>query len=289
MARKRNVKRTEAQTADNQVEATETLDADADLAAIEAPLDAGGDAEIEIDAADVDAAEPEVPVDAKDDSGDYVDEALAAMEADAAPAPAPVSDEDLESDAAADVENDAVKAEAYASQTSEIDTSAGETAPEEAVDAAPAEEKPKKEKKAPAPKLSFEEAIRVMHSAEPICLDAEEGPLDEAGIATLIADVPQKKVREKVLQTLNAVISGGKLSVYTAIALELLKTAYHSGEPLTAEQIAKAYEEKGYKSGTVAAQKGQMLVVFSALGMAKRSGSTLTPNPNSVLLDALCS
>jgi hypothetical protein len=86
------------------------------------------------------------------------------------------------------------------------------------------------------------------------------------------------------------VLNDGNISKYTVIALEVLKAAYHEEcKPVTAGDIKKAYEAHGYKSGTVNAQQGQMMVLFSALGMAKRvDRSTLQPNPNSVLLDALC-
>lgn len=287
MARKRN-KMTKS---DDKVEVgSEVLTSDADLAAIEALLD--GDAEVVLDSPEPDA-EPVEAEAAKDESaGDdaaLMDEALAAIEAE--PAPAVVSDEDAADDVAEALAGEEAKSEAYADQKSDIDIKedAVEAAPETKAEVKTEAEKEKAPKKPASPKLGFEETIRLMHANDPITLDSEEGPLNDDGIATLIADVYQVKVREKVTNLLNGVLKDAGISKYTVIALEVLKKAYHEDTVVTAADIKKAYEAHGYKSGTVNAQQGQMMVLFSALGMAKRvDRGTLKPNPNSVLLDALC-
>ena len=123
-------------------------------------------------------------------------------------------------------------------------------------------------------------------------LDSEEGPLDEEQLAQAMHNVTQIKVREKVVNLLQHVTQGASLSVYTKIAAELLVKAQLDGcKPLSLADIKKAYEAKGYKSGTVNAQAGQMMVLFSSLSMAKRGSvrGILEPNPNSVILDALAS
>lgn len=284
MARKRN----KMAKSDDKVEAgSEVLTSDADLAAIEALLD--GDAEVALDSPEPDAEPVEAEAATDESAGDdqaLMDEALAAIEAE--PAPAVVSDEDVTDDVAEAIAGEEAKGEAYADQTSDIDIK------EDAVEAAPETKvETKVETKAPkkpaSPKLGFEETIRLMHANDPITLDSEEGPLNDDGIATLIADVYQVKVREKVTNLLNGVLNDAGISKYTVIALEVLKKAYHEDTVVTAADIKKAYEAHGYKSGTVNAQQGQMMVLFSALGMAKRiDRGTLKPNPNSVLLDALC-
>ena len=283
MARKRN-KTSEATTNDGVTIGDEVLTHDADIAAIEALLD--GDAEVTLDSPEPDAPVVEddnvVAMEAADDQT-LIDEAIAEIEA--SEAVVVVSDEELSDDIADDIAALDAREGAYADQESEVDIA--EAGPSEAKSEGKAEAKADKPKR--SVKLPFEDAVKAIHAAEPLCLDSEAGALDDAGIQTLIDGVKQVKVQEKLVNLLHGVLADAKMSVYTTIALDLLKKAYHSGEALTSAQIRKAYEEKGYKSGTVNAQQGQMMVLFSALGMADRvDRATLKPNANSVLLDALC-
>ncbi|MDX5412823.1 MAG: hypothetical protein LPK02_07225 [Rhodobacterales bacterium] len=126
---------------------------------------------------------------------------------------------------------------------------------------------------------------------EEITLDAEEGPVDTDSFTTRLKAVSQKKVREKILNMIDAALEGKAPSVYTKIAAKLLSEAATKGESVTIAQIKKAYEDAGYKAGTVAAQSGQMMSLFPTLGLAKTGPvkGVLEPNPNSVLLDLVAS
>lgn len=263
MARKRN--KGTATGDKTEVTADKATTSDAELAALTEMLD-NPDAEIELDETPAKEATPVTgdTTPAKGSKGASV-----------------VSDNDLADDAAADIASEEAKGAAYADQESEVDISGDDSKTA----------KPGKKGGTPrVPKQSFEDAIKAMHAEEPLTFDAETGPLDDAAVDALIAGVHQVKVREKVVNLLQGVLKGGGISTYTQIALEVMKAAYLEGKPVTSADFRKAYEAKGYKSGTVGAQTGQMMVMFDALEMAKRiDRQTLEPNPNSVLLDALCS
>lgn len=229
------------------------LDASADLAALEALL--GADDEILLA-----APEPEV-------------EEIA-----------DVSEDDLADAVAKEISAAEARADGYAETVADPD--ADPVTRDEAEDLVA---EPKKKASAPrAAALSFEETLQRMHDADPLVLDSEAGPISD--ISEITSQVTQIKVKEKVTNLLHGVLTGGSISVYTAIALEELKKAYLEERELSSHDIRKAYEAKGYKSGTVNAQAGQMMTLFPALKMATRDArSTLKPNPNSVLLDILCS
>lgn len=266
MARKRN----QNTTADNQVEVT-TENTDAEMAAIEAMLAEGGDLstlEVSLDEAPADDAE------------------LLALQ------------EELEQEAA--------RGEAYAAQNSNVSTdgSEDESDPAEAPETSEIditdENDGAKEKKVagakkgggrtPRPKGSLEDVAAQMFAAAPACFDTEEGELSEDQLRQVMRGVTQKKVQEKVLNMLQHVNDGAKLSVYTELAVNLLVKAYLDESTVSLADIKKAYEDKGYKSGTVGAQSGQMMALFPVLSMAtKPERGTLKPNPNSVILDMLAS
>jgi hypothetical protein len=245
----------------NQVTTDDTvLDASADIAALEALL---SDDEINLSSPEPDVAEVE-----EDDLADEISKELNAKEA---------------KEASYKAKTPTVATASYDGPVEEFDIS--DVADDEEI----AAETPEKKAKTPrAVKLTFEDALQRMHDAEPLVLDVEEGPIDSIEVIT--KEVTQKKVKEKVVNLLQGVLVDGKISVYTVIALEALKTAYLEDRLLTSEEIRKAFEAKGYKSGTVNAQSGQMLTLFPALKMVTREGrSALKPNKNSVLLDVLCS
>lgn len=191
--------------------------------------------------------------------------------------PPEVSESEAIDAVAAEIDKEDAKGKAYKSSESEIEV---------AEDAKKAGAKRKATSSNPE---AFGEMIKSYHEADPLTLDADEGVLTDKQISELIEAVPQKKVREKVLNLLGNVLKDETLSNFTVVALGVLKQGYLEGKEVTSAQIRKAYEEKGYKSGTTAAQTGQMMSMFPALKMAERKDrGTLVPNPNSVLLEALC-
>jgi len=119
-------------------------------------------------------------------------------------------------------------------------------------------------------------------------LDSEVGQIEEADLRSLMGTASQIKVREKVLNMLQNAVSGTTLSVYTKIAMKLMVEAAQDGcKPVTLADIKKAYEDSGYKKGTVDAQAGQMMKLFPVMGVAKTGTvkGLLEPNPNSVMLN----
>lgn len=203
-----------------------------------------------------------------------------------------INDEDF-----ADVDDDALnealqaseaKEKAYSDQKSSIDIS----------DAPEAEENP--EKKANASKNSTPNATRDADAfakqvagilGEGAVLDSDEGELTEDQLIEAMKGITQIKVREKVLNLCNHMMSGRELNRYTQIAVKILIDAHNDGcKPVTIGDIKKGYEEAGYKPGTVNAQAGQLMALFRSMRMGKSDGrGVLIPNPNSVILDALAS
>lgn len=185
-------------------------------------------------------------------------------------------------------EDDAVKAEAYEGG-SKARKGRSKPAPK-AKASAPEGEAPVKATR--APKLPFADAVRKMFEDDAAVFDSEDGELTEAQLDALIGTITQKKVQEKVVNLLSHVLGEStKLSNYTQIAVGVLVKAYLDDcANVTVGQIREAYEAAGYKAGTVNAQAGQMMSMFPSLGMATRTErGTLTPNKNSVILDALAS
>lgn len=234
-------------------EAKATDNEAAELAAIEAALNGDGDAEITID----------------DSKFEEVDE------------------QELTAAIAADEAKEA----AYEEQTSEIEVADAE----EVEDAAKSAKKGGGTAKGSVSSKSanvadFQDAVLKI-LGEGAAFDTEDGELTDDELRNMMSAITQKKVREKVVNMLQSVMSGSSLSTYSKIAVDLMVKAHLDGDkPVTLADIKKAYEAKGYKSGTVNAQAGQMMSLFPALKMATRSErGVLAPNPNSVLLDAFAS
>lgn len=237
---------------------TKTIEADAELAAIEAALNGDGDMEIEID-----------------------DEAFA------------IDDDTV--DAMTDAE--AAKAAAYEDQESEIDI-ADDDEVVEAKAAAAEKGKAKRAgaPRAPGAKgvdtsdpKAFAEAVCAIFKEEAAVFDAEEGEMTEDQLRERMESITQKYVRAKAMNMVKFVTEGSALNVYTKIAAKLLVEAAAEGKTLSGAQIAAAYKDAGYKAGTVNAQKGQIMSLFPVMGLAKKGDARgiLEPNPNSTILDAL--
>ena len=134
------------------------------------------------------------------------------------------------------------------------------------------------------PKMDFEDAMRAKLVGGMLTLDQE--PLDAAAVDAIAGKITQKKVKEKVLNILDAVAGRSKLSVYTEIAIAAVKDAMAKGGTLQTKDIAERMKGT-YSPGTTAAQSGQMRAMLPALGIVTLEGNVMRPNPDSVLLDVL--
>lgn len=85
-------------------------------------------------------------------------------------------------------------------------------------------------------------------------------------------DEAPKKVGEKVYNALCFIAQRGKLSNFTAIALDAL----WSGEPVKSTDLVALYKT-GYSEGTARSQAQQMMTALPILKLARRDGDTLTP------------
>ncbi|CAO3459608.1 hypothetical protein [Azospirillum argentinense] len=97
----------------------------------------------------------------------------------------------------------------------------------------------------------------------------------------------QKKIAEKFDNILCNIASGRLPSVYTMVAYNVVKA---KGTATSADIVAAmtgGAGPKAYSIGTARSQTGQLMALFDTLKIAKRSGNTLTLNPNSTLAAAI--
>lgn len=111
--------------------------------------------------------------------------------------------------------------------------------------------------------------------------DAEQEERREAFLAEI--DGLPVKIQEKVVNFYAHVAQGATLSTYTVIAIRLLQK---EGE-LTSKTLKDAYIARPYTEGTASSQATQMMRLLPLLGLAKRNGSKLVVNSDSVLLPSL--
>lgn len=116
----------------------------------------------------------------------------------------------------------------------------------------------------------------------------DEEAMDAEALTAFCATITQKKVREKVVNLLKALLSDGKVSVYTQHAMKLVVDAYSNDcATVTLAQIKQHLMDNGSSTGTAASQAGQMMSMLPALGIVtKPQNGSLVPNPKSLLLDA---
>lgn len=142
-------------------------------------------------------------------------------------------------------------------------------------------------KTGPAIPKDFAPAVKTLLGPSPV-LDLSAGALEEEEVDALIAKVTQKKVREKVVNTLHAARNGGRgLSVYTGIALKLLREASAKGDSISGADIKAAFKAEGYSEGTANAQSGQQVALLPVLHIVNKSGPRMALNTNSVVADLL--
>jgi hypothetical protein len=219
---------------------------------------------------DIDAVLGTLDIDAADDAAEIeeiIEEApadLAELEIKDDPA-----DEELRA-----LEVDLTKAEVYEAATSEVGL-------EEPV-AVEKKAKAPKEKKAKAPAAPKMERDLTALPASAFVLT--EGADEEADKTGLLAKRPsQKKIAEKFDATIAALHAGRKASVYVMDCFAVLKDK----KTATSSDLVAALKTKGYSDGTARSQAGQIMVLFNLLGIATRTGQTLTLNEDSVFAQKL--
>lgn len=122
---------------------------------------------------------------------------------------------------------------------------------------------------------------------EVLILDTAMAGLDKAELEKQVDafvegfDNLAKKVGEKALNVACSLNNTDKLSVYTQIAIELLK---EKGE-MTTNDLRQKYLERPYSAGTSSAQSSQMFQLLPYFKIAHRSGNSLILNPDSVIAD----
>lgn len=228
-----------------------------------------------------------------DELAELLAEETSAPAADLAPEISADLLEAIEEQALQQIEVEEVKAAAYEEQEAVAElkaSTAKKSTPTVVGDAA----KAKAPKSAATPKTgstaSMKKSEAIVHKLgesryETFCLTTEMAALDKsalnAKIDELVAevDVLAKKVGEKVLNMACAVNGKEQLSVYTKIAIDLLK----SKGSFTASELRDVYLARPYSAGTASAQGSQMYTLLPFMGIATRSGNTLTLNPESVL------
>jgi hypothetical protein len=98
--------------------------------------------------------------------------------------------------------------------------------------------------------------------------------------------IEAKKVREKAVNCFDAAFAGKKLSVYSQIAINELRTA----GAISAKRLVELYQSgpggKAYSIGTARSQAQQLVSVLKTLGIVT---ADMRANPNSTLLSKLAS
>lgn len=198
------------------------------------------------------------------------------------------------------LEIEVAKDAAYAAQEAAAEVAAKtgkiitpETAPD-AVEKKKKADKPKEPRVNAGSTANMKKSDAIRHKLGDACyqicvLDTQMAKMNDAdlkvAIDQVIADVDTlpKKVGEKVLNLLCAINGKDNLSVYTKIAIELLKEKGPEG--MTTADLRQKYLDRPYSPGTSSAQSSQMFQLLPFLGIAKRSGNTMILNEESVFAD----
>lgn len=186
----------------------------------------------------------------------------------------------LDEDLLADLEMATAKAEVYANQTSEA----------EVVTAAPvaaAATKPSKSRAAKAPSTPRTPRVKLEDLPDDTFqLYTSETPGPANKQVTLNARPTQVKVAEKFDNLFLSLHSAKAPSRYVVTGYKLLK----ANSTMTSADLIAAFLAEGLKDGTARSQTGQVLALFAAVGIANRSGQSLTVRSDSVIaakLDAI--
>jgi len=115
--------------------------------------------------------------------------------------------------------------------------------------------------------------------------------LDDAAIAAAVDGLP-KKVKDKATNLVDHIKGGKPLSVYTLIAVNMLRTDGVMTTPKLVDALVGASKKSaigvGYSIGTARSQAGQMISLFGKLGIAKPDGAKgLVPDADNAIWQAL--
>jgi len=168
--------------------------------------------------------------------------------------------------------------EAYDEQT----VSTADVVEPEAPAAAKKARKPREAKTSTGPK-----APRDLNALDPSVFIIADGVTDlEANKAAVLALIPnQKKIAEKFENVFHAVAAGKKPSAFVSITFDVLRK---NGSATTTELVA-ALKTAEYSEGTARSQAGQMMALFSIIGVASRNGQNLTFNADAPMSKKLAS
>lgn len=170
-------------------------------------------------------------------------------------------DEELDEDLLADLEATVARAEVYAAQEATIDPTPVPTT---------TLSKPARQKKAvvaSTPRLPRKSLGDLDESVFEIVIG---GLIDKA--AVIAARPSQVKVAEKFDNLFLALAAGKEPSSYVTTALKVLTK---TGTMTSADLIA-AYKADDLSDGTARSQTGQIMELFNVVGIALRSGQSLT-------------
>lgn len=228
-------------------------------------------------------------------------------EVEAAPAVELIDDEELDEELSAAVESDEIEdltLDAEMEATLAIEDAKGDAYGEVAADevapaaAAPTEKKAKAERKAREPRVAKAKAapiVRDLSAIDPSFFQLSLGDTttDAAYRTSVIARRPtQKKIAEKFDNVFISVAAGREPSVYVMDLFKILdadKTIDSKTLVAKMEKIGKRIGITGvtYNVSTARSQVGQIMELFPALGIATRTGQTLSMNGDSVIAERL--
>ena len=245
----------------NPAAVSNTMPTDSALASLDAAL-----ADLDL----VESVEEDIIIDDEPDADDLPAEDVAPVE--------------LASDELADLDLALTKNEAYAEQTS--------AAMETTELPAPTPTKPGKVQKAPkvagaasAPRtprdISKVADEFFVLSGDPSTMSPDD--LSAARTATMALKPAQVKIAEKFENLFTALSAGKAPSTYVMIAFDVLEKK----GSMTSADVVGAYKASGLGEGTARSQSGQIMNLFATVGIATRSGQTLTLRSDSLLADRL--
>lgn len=100
---------------------------------------------------------------------------------------------------------------------------------------------------------------------------------------TIDARPKQVKVAEKFDNLFLALAAGKEPSSYVVTAFKVLSAT----GTMTSADLVAAYKTSGLKDGTARSQTGQIMELFNVVGIARRSGQSLTLRTDSVIAQKL--
>jgi hypothetical protein len=114
-------------------------------------------------------------------------------------------------------------------------------------------------------------------------------PTDEARTMMLSKRPVQKKIAEKFDNLFLSMNAGRLPSVYVNICFKAIDAKKEVTQNDLSAAVKGTSKKSGdnYSNGTISSQVGQIMNLFSAVGIAERNGSTLKLNPTSAVAEKL--